>query len=226
MNIWSKKWICILIVNGNEKEVYIKKARTVDVNGEQLPAFGEFERGISIIEKTIFEKYDKIKKKYIVSISPKDCDGFKYEDYFFETVKFTVDPTAAGTNAIPKKFFLRQLKKYDKLTFYAYYPTENVKFGTDEKLAEEMKDPGIIYSFNGSDKAKWVETLHIKKELADCPAILDKLENKMYKVDRTEADNKKLFNVPISTKSAFISIGADYCARLNALDDYVNGKCE
>ena len=48
----------------------------------------------------------------------------------------------------------------------------------------------------------------------------------MYKVDRTEADNKKLFNVPISTKSAFISIGADYCTRLNALDDYVNGKCE
>ena len=168
-----------------------------------------------------------------VKYSPKDCDGFYYGDYHFETRKFVSDPTAIGTAAIPKKTFLRVLKQYEKVTFYAYYfsTLENTSIEGSfrvldpEKVANNISNPCIAYYLEGADRVKWVESLNAKKEFPDCPAILEKVENKMYKYDRTAEDNFQLFGISIATNSATFSIG-DQNRNLNILDDFVNGKCE
>lgn len=222
-----------VIVNGEKIDGYIKKKPTVEVNGEKVPAMYLLQEDILFIEKNTFETIDKIKGKNIVKYSPKDCDGFYYGDYCFETRKFCIDPTAMGTNAIPKKIFLHVLKQYDKVTFYAFYdntgntsPDENGLAKLDpEKVAEHIKNPAIAYYLTGADRAKNVCQLNAKKELADCPAILEKVANKMYKVDRTADDNYKLFGIATSTNSEILAIGDDN-RNLNILEDYINGICE
>lgn len=217
-----------VIVNGEKIDGYIKKVAEVDVNGDSYPAFFLLQSEFTFIDKVTFETVEKLKGKHKITYSPKDCDGFEYGDFVFETRKFCIDPTAMGTNAIPKKIFLHVQKKYDKVTFYNFY--DNVGNWVDgqlnrDKVSKDIASPGLVYYIEGADRAKWIYLLNAKKELPNCSAILEKVENKMYKYDRTAEDNYKLYGRSETSKSEMLTLGDDN-RNLNILDDYINGKCE
>lgn len=211
----------VLIKNGKEIEGYIKKKTKVYTNEKWFDAPWTFQNGIKFIEKDVFENTEKIKNKNYVSYSPKDCDGYRYDNdsLIFDAVKYA-DMSAVGTGMIPKLMFLRKVAD-GKISLYFHYATPpNVVTGGEsiEQYYIECNEPKTVYRKGTDGKLKLVTHLNIEKELADCPSVVEKHKNGEYNLIGEE--NTK-FNRFLNNSSD----GIRENLRFAVIEDY-NTNCE
>lgn len=206
--------------NGKEIPGYIKKMGATSHENKAFPAPWQFQSGIRFISKDDFEKNEKIKNKLYKSYKPKDCEGYKYDDEIYETVKFA-DMSAVGMNMLPKTMFMRKVID-NKISVFHYYnslPAVGVYGpGEYEELLNECAEVKYVYRIGEKGKLKLVNGLNIEKELADCPMVVEKQSRGEYKVIGKEGKSSKVGKFLQNT------IARDE-VRLLAIDDY-NNNCE
>ncbi len=211
----------IVYKNGKEIQGYIKKTGIEYTSDKSFPAPWQFQSGIKFIPADVFEKNEKIKNKFYDKYRPKDCDGYKYDTLLFETVKYA-DMSAVGMNMIPKKMFMRKIVD-DKISIFFHYASPPSVVGPEgfEPYYLECAKENIVYRKGKSGKLKLVNNLNIRKELNDCPYIMEKYGKKK---DQAKEINKEEGNdkIPSGFARNFL-FREDF--RLNVIEEY-NNNCK
>ncbi len=205
--------------NGGEIEGYFKKLGTTFSDGNWYDAPWEFQGVVKFIPKDVFEKNEKIKGKFFDKYEAKDCDGYMYEDMYFESVKYA-DMSAVGMAMLPKKMFMRRISEGKINVFHHYTNPPAVGVygkGEYEKLLVECAEVHLVYQIGKKGKLKLVNNLNIEKELADCPMVVEKQQKGEYKVIGGEENQSKM------NKILNNSLGKEK-VRIMAIEDY-NKNC-
>jgi hypothetical protein len=170
--------------NGEEIEGYIKaigKVYESDIN-EEYPAPWEFQGDIRFIPKDVFENTEKIKGKLYQKYGPKDISGYRYEDLFYESVKYA-DMSAVGLNMLSKKMFLLRIVD-DKISIFYHYQTPPSVVSRTRYI--DCAKEHIIYRKGADGKLKLLEApsslggLNMDKDWEDCPYVKEKQANGGY----------------------------------------------
>ena len=170
--------------DGKEIEGYIKAMGKVYGSDHQAyPAPWHFQGDIKFIPKDEFENTPKITGKMYKKYGPKDIGGYRYEDMYFEAVKYA-DMSAVGLNMIPKWMFLRKIISGKISVFYHYSSPPTVTVGESfESYYEECTREKIVCRKGEDGKMKLmgsINSLNIEKDFEDCPYVTEKITNKEY----------------------------------------------
>jgi hypothetical protein len=205
-----------IIRDGKEIQGYIKAMGWSAVGDKVFSAPWEFQKDIRFMEKETFEKAEKIRNKDYEKLEAGDIDGYKYRDSLvYESVKYA-DMSAVGAGMIPKKMFMRKVSD-GKISLYVHFGSPMV-VGESHEFEQSYIDsavPNYVYRIGKDGKLKLVNSLNVKKELADCPAVVEKYEKGDYGVQAGEEKKSGL------AKLADKTIARDG-VRFGAIDDYNN----
>lgn len=174
-----------IIKDGNETEGFILRTGTTTMisSTEVVPAPWEFQKDIRFIEKSIFEGLEKVKFKNFEKYSADEIDGYKYQGdslMTFASVKYA-DMSAVGTGMIAKKMFM-QIIFEGKVSLYNHYSAP-MSMGEVSAMEQSIRDGAIanvVYKIGKDGKLKLINNLNVKKELIDCPAVIEKFEKGGY----------------------------------------------
>ncbi len=211
----------VIIKKGVEIPGYIRKEAKISQNGRIYGTPWSYQGGIKFIPKEVFETTEKIKNKNYESYSPKDLEGFRYDNdsLVYETVKYS-DASSLGVGTIPKLIFMRKLAD-GKISLYAHFSEPpKVMVGTPEDFEQEYincNTPHFVYRKGADGKLKLVSLMNIEKELADCPYVVEKHANGEYNI--VGKKNTK-FNRFLNSSD---DLREDI--RLTVIEDY-NNNCE
>jgi hypothetical protein len=183
-----------IIKDGKETEGYLLKTGTTTLisSTDVVPAPWEFQKDIRFIEKSTFAALEKVKLKNFEKYSADDIDGYKYEGdsiMTFESVKYA-DMSAVGTGMIAKKMFMQKYSE-GKISLYLHY-SPPISMGEVSAMEQSMRDGAVgslVYKVGKDGKLKLINNLNVKKELVDCPAVVEKFEKGGYgmQADKGEA---------------------------------------
>lgn len=174
-----------IIKDGKEIEGYIFKTGTTTLisSTDVVPAPWEFQKDIRFLEKSAFEALEKVKFKNFEKYGADEIDGYTYEGdsiMTFESVKYA-DMSAVGTGMIAKKMFMQKVSEGKISLFYHYSPP--MSMGEVSAMEQSMRDGAIanvVYRVGKEGKLKLINNLNVKKELIDCPAVIEKFEKGDY----------------------------------------------
>jgi hypothetical protein len=177
--------------NGEEIAGYIKVKK--DVYGMETklhyPAPWSYQDDIQFISKDVFDNTPEIKKKLYKKYGPKDINGYRYEELYFEAVKYA-DMSAVGLNMFPKWMFLRRIID-GKISVFYYYdnPPSVLKGETFEPYYVKCAQEQVVYRKSKDGKLKLIEgvvRLNICKDWEDCPLVKEKYDGGAYPGSRLE----------------------------------------
>ncbi len=183
-----------IIKGGKEIEGYIMKTGTETLmsSTETVPAPWEFQNDIRFIEKTAFDALAKVKLKDFDKYGADEIEGYKYQGdslMTFESVKYA-DMSAVGTGMIAKKMFMQKFSE-GKISLYLHYapPAAMGEVSSIEQSMREGAVGSLVYKVGKDGKLKLVTNLNVKKELADCPTVVERFEKGGYGMesDKEEA---------------------------------------
>jgi hypothetical protein len=206
-----------IIKNGKEIPGYIRAMGTASVDGTQFTAPWEFQLSLRFIEKNDFEKAEKIKNKDYVKYEAKDIEGYKYDNdsLIYESVKYS-DMSAVGTGMLSQKIFMRKISE-GKISLYHHFqspPPVMVGDAVSFKATYiENANPNYVYKTANDDKLKLVNSLNIKKELSDCPVVVEKFEKGEYGIKNGEGKSTgltKLMNKTVLKDDIKLAAIGDY----------------
>jgi hypothetical protein len=181
----------IFTKNGEEIAGYIKAKK--DVYGmdkkQYYPAPWTYQDDIQFIPKDVFENTIEIKRKMYKKYGPKDISGYRYEELYFEAVKYA-DMSAVGLNMFPKWTFLRKIIDGKISVFYHYDNPPTVLVGeTFEPYYIKCAKEQVVYRKGKDGKLKLIEGiagLKISKDWEDCPLVKEKYDGDVYSGSRVE----------------------------------------
>jgi hypothetical protein len=175
-----------IIKEGKEIAGYIKQMGTTSLNGNNYAAPWEFQGDIRFMEKDAFEKAEKIKNKDYMKYEAGDIDGYKYNGEIYEAVKYA-DMSAVGAGMVAKKMFLKKVTE-GKITLYHHFssPISMGEMSEMEESYRESANPNVVYRIGQDGKLKLVNSLNVKKEITDCPTVVEKYEKGEYGTDGGE----------------------------------------
>jgi hypothetical protein len=177
--------------NGEEIAGYIKAKKDVYGMHTKLyyPAPWEYQDDIHFIPKDVFENTPEIKKKLYKKYGPKDISGYRYEELYFEAVKYA-DMSSVGLNMFAKWMFLRKVMVGKMEVFYHYEnpPAVTVNEPIDNYYVEYAKEH-VVYRKGKDGKLKLVDGVagvNIHKDWEDCPFVKEKYDQKEYSGTKLE----------------------------------------
>ena len=204
-----------VIKDGKEIHGYIRRIGTTYLDESLYSTPWEFQKDIRFMEKEAFAKAEKIKNKDYTKYEAGDIEGYKYngDSLTFESVKYA-DMSAVGTGMITKKMFMRKVGD-GKITMFFHYgqPLVVGELSAIEASYEESAVPNYVYRIGKEGKLKLVNSLNVEKELADCPAVVEKYQKGDYGVAAGEEKRSslaKLADKTIARDGIRISVIADY----------------
>jgi hypothetical protein len=182
----------IINKNGEEVEGYIKA--TGEAYGmetkQYYPAPWEYQDDIKFIPKDVFENTEKLKGKMYKKYGPKDIRGYRYEDMYFEAVKYA-DMSSVGLNMFAKWMFLRKVIDGKMEVFYHYENPPKVLVNESvEPYYIQCAEEHVVYRKGKDGKLKLISGvagLNIQKDWEDCPLVKEKYDQKEYTGGKMEA---------------------------------------
>lgn len=196
-----------VIKDGQEIEGYMR-IFGIEKNRGTVTYYPElFQRGVMFMEAETFENAMVIKTKDFAFYKPKDISGYKYngDSLIMESVHYA-DVTAVGPGMAGKKMFLRKVSD-GKITLYNHFTAE-ARIQGDENAT-------YVYRIGDEGKLKPVANLNVKKELADCSAVVEKFEKGEYSTPGSDGKVSKFTKVLDATNNRDD-------VRLNIILDYNN----
>jgi hypothetical protein len=209
-----------IIKDGKEIEGFFRSIHQVHSTSKAFPSPWRFQEEVSFITKEDFTNIPKLKGKNYKKYTAKELEGYRYDTLTFESVKYA-DMSAVGMGMVAKKMFLRKVHS-GKISMYHHHATPpNVTTGPGgfDSHYIECGKPNLVYRIGENGKLSLVNSLNIKKELADCPTVVEKHEKGLYKVtsdqEKETGKAEKFLN----------SIAFRDEVRLLAIEDY-NTNCQ
>ncbi len=196
-----------VVKDGQEIEGYMRIFGIEKNRGSVIYYPEVFQRGVMFMDAETFEKAEVIKTKDFAFYKPKDISGYKYngDSLIMESVNYA-DVTAVGPGMAGKKMFLRKISD-GKITLYNHFTSEGRTQG-DENAT-------YVYRIGAEGKLKPVANLNVKKELADCSAVVEKFEKGEYSTPDSDGKVSKFTKVLDATNNRDD-------IRLNIILDYNN----
>lgn len=207
-----------ITVDGNAIEGYIKKVPNWQKDTFSYSPFWEQQELIKFIDKKTFASIPRLRPTHYTDYTPKNCEGFAYDGIEFRTMKYS---DAAGVSSVmAKKLFLRKVGGNSKVAFYIHY-RKPVSNATVADIKNVVDNPDMAFALDGSDKAKNVDLLNVKKDI-NCPKIADKVASDGYPTTRTPEMEAQLtgYSGTFSHAESVTSL------QLNILEDLMNGVCD
>ncbi|MEN7546987.1 hypothetical protein AAG747_03660 [Rapidithrix thailandica] len=212
-----------IILKGKEIDGYIKKMGHSLLDDKRFSSPWEFQKTIRFISKDIFENKQKIKNKDYVKYSPKDIDGYHYNDdsLIYISAKYS-DMSAVGTGMIAKRKFMRKISDGKISLFLHYQSPPSVSFEKPSELqkiyTECAENPDLVFRKGADGKLKLVNSLNVEKEFEDCQKVVLKFKNEEYGTLENNKEKKSKLTSLVN-KVVFRDE-----ARLKAIKDY-NETC-
>lgn len=172
----------VVIRDGREIPGYIKIQGTAFLGDSLRAAPWEFQKSIRFMQKDIFERSEKIRNRDFVKYGPDDIDGYRYhgDSLVFESVKYA-DMSAVGTGMIPKRIFMRKVSSGRISIFHHFHSPPPVGEVSELRRSYlESTVPEYVYRIGEDGKLKLISGLNVRKELADCPLVVEKFEKGEY----------------------------------------------
>ncbi len=201
----------VIFLDGKEIPGYLKKMGKTEVFDKPFDAPWQFQSEVLFIGKDEFEKTEKIKNKMFQSYSAKEIEGYKYDTTYYESVKYS-DMSAVGMNMIAKKVFMQKVLAA-KISLFIYYnsPPALVDGSSYQQAYTEAAIPKMVYQVGKEGKLKLVNNLNINKELADCPAVIEKYAKGEYSSSNSALNNKnKFLNNTLFREDVRLAVIQDY----------------
>jgi hypothetical protein len=199
-----------ILKEGKKIDGYIRRlGTTYDAYlKSQVIAPWEFQNKIEFIEKNRFETLQKVRNKDYETYDAKDIEEYTYDTLVFKSVKFA-DATAVGTNMIPRKMFLRQIKQ-DKISVFHFHEEPPI-VGETSEMSNAYKQgafPHPVYQKGPGGKPRMMAAMNIDKEMQDCPVVIERYNSGKYNEVGKENDkndnkflNKTLFHAEVVQKA-------------------------
>ena len=204
-----------IIKDGKVIEGYIGTLHTTFVRGATMATPWKNQDEIRFIAKEMFETLKKVKNKNYTKYSAKDIEGYRYDTLVYESVKYA-DLSAVGFGMLGKMMFMRKVSN-GNITLFHHFNTPPA-MGTQEEYEDCANKPNLVYRKGTEGKLGLVNSLNIKKELADCPMVVDKHEKGQYNImndgEQESSRAGKLLNNALFRDDV----------RLAAIEDY-NNNC-
>lgn len=163
----------IIFPNRSESEVVIL---------ENLELPWDFQKRITVVERTLFESGIKIKGKHKTTYKAKDLNGFKIGSQLYETQKYS-DMSSLGMGSLSAYYFLEVLEK-GKVTLYKYYQEPFVEEGsapvTQEELNQKFRLHPQILIYKDGEKAREVTSAKLEPYFEDNKEVMDKYNSGGY----------------------------------------------
>jgi hypothetical protein len=210
----AKVVVGVIYQDGAELHGYIKQTGFPSDFDPATPFLmpSAFQVSIDFIPKETFEKSSKIKKKLFKTYKPKDCDGYKYEDMVYETVKYA-DMSAVGMAMIPKTMFMRKISDGPITLFHHFAHPPKVGINETQEDIIRYRTPNLVYRKGQDGKLKKVNDLNIEKELEDCPIVVERHAAGEYRVvgnEEKQSALNKLANEGIYREQVRVKAIQDY----------------
>ena len=211
------KWDVVsgaIIMNGEKQEGYIMSLHSIGEDEKVYSRPWVFQDHIRFIDKKVFENAKKVKLKMFTKYKPKDINGYIYGDlYTYVSVKYA-DMSAIGTGMIAKRMFMRKVTDGPISIFHHFDEPPAVNSPND---TNQYGVANLVYQKGEDGKLKLVNDLNVKKELADCPLIVEKHEKGIY-LSTKDDEGSKLSKLAVNT-----TLRKE--ARLMVIEDY-NNNCQ
>jgi hypothetical protein len=204
--------------DGKQIAGYLKLMGTESLMDENFSAPWDFQRDIRFMEKSAFDNAEKVRVKDFEKLGADEIEGYTYnnDSLVYESAKYA-DMSAVGAGMIAKKMFLRKVST-GKISLYHHFalPPAAGEVTNLKEIYLENANPNLVYRIGADGKLKLVNSLNVKKELTDCPAVVEKFEKGEYGMEGS-AEKKGL------AKLADKTVNRD-AIRLAVIDDY-NATC-
>jgi hypothetical protein len=178
--------------NGEEIEGYIKaKGDVFSSNAKKyFPAPWEYQDDIKFISKDVFENTEQLKGKMYKKYGPKDILAYRYEDMYFEAVKYA-DMSSVGLNMFAKWMFLRKVIDGKMEVFYHYVNPPSVISAKEsfETYYVTCAEEHVVYRKGKDVKLKLIDGvagINIHKNWEDCPYVKEKYDQNEYSGSKIE----------------------------------------
>lgn len=168
---------------GDKIDGYFKRMGTVYANGNRYHAGWEFQGDIKFIDLKTLKEESKIKNKHYEKYKPKDLNSYKYDTLVYEAIKYS-ELGSIGIGALAGTKLLRKIVD-GQIDVYEHYGTPPpVASGSEgfEPYYRDLQEPAYIYRVGDDEDGKNITQLNVKKELDDCPTVVEKYENNEYNV--------------------------------------------
>lgn len=170
-----------IIKNGQRIDGFIKEIHKAYSNQESFDNPWDYQKEILFITVEELSKLKKVKRKYFEKFRAKDIDGYVYDSLEYISVKYA-DLTAVGPGMLPRQMFLRKVVDGPVSIYHHFNSPPAVASGPEgfKPYYLECAKPTVVYRIGDQGKPRPLNSLNIKKELADCPHVIEKYESGQY----------------------------------------------